>query len=272
MATHTQRWPAGTPCWAEIMVGDLERSKEFYRAVLGWEFEDSGPEYGNYVNALVAGRRVAGISPPLEGEDEWPHVWTTYFATDEIAATASAVRAAGAEPLLEPMEIGEFGRIGMWVDPGGAAFGAWEAAQHNGFGVSDEHGAVTWVDLMTPDVAAAKVFYGSVFGFGFEDLGAEGLTYAMFTPPGITWAVGGIGDVVPDDALGPRWCVTFGVGDADEARQRVLDAGGEAPDEPVDSGEGRLVTVKGPDGEEFSLLAAPNLEQPWGPTSWLTEG
>lgn len=256
MATHAEKWPAGTPCWVEIMVGDLSRSQEFYGSVLGWEFEDSGAEYGRYNNALVGGRRVAGMSPPMEGDDEWPTVWTTYLATDGLDATAEAALAAGAEPLMEPMEIGTFARMGLWVEPGGAAFGAWEAREHTGYVAHNEHGAVSWVDLATAQLEVSKAFYGRVFGLTYDDMSTDGVNYATFTPPGGDWPAGGMGDQPSVDALGPRWCVTFEVDDVDAARQRVLDAGGSAPDEPWEFEFGRLATVKGPDGEEFSLMTS----------------
>lgn len=247
------------------MVSDLARSQQFYHSVLGWEFEDSGSEYGHYTNALVGGRRVAGISPPMEGGGDWPRVWTTYLATDGVEATAEAAVAAGAQPLMEPVEIGTFGRMGLWVDPAGAAFGAWESREHTGYDAHNEHGAVSWVDLVTTDLDASKSFYRNVFGFGYEDLEMTGIRYATFTPPGGQWPAGGMGDQQDGDELGPRWCVTFEVDDVDAARQRVLDAGGAAPSDPWDFEFGRIATVNGPDGEEFSLTTSANPEGGFDP-------
>lgn len=256
MATHATRWPAGTPCWVEIMVSDLARSQEFYRSVLGWEFEDLGEDYGHYNNASIGHRRVAGMSPPIEGDDPWPTVWTTYLATDDVDATAEAAVAAGAEVLMEPLDIGDLARVALWVEPGGAAFGAWEARRHTGYVAHSEPGAVGWVDLATTDLGVSRAFYGNVFGVTYEDASVDGVGYTTFTPPGGEWAVGGMDEQSPDDVLGPRWVVTFEVDDVHAARQRVLDAGGSAPDAPWESGDGHLVTVRGPDGEEFSLLTS----------------
>lgn len=254
MATHTERWPAGTPCWVEITVGDLARSQEFYASVLGWEFEDSGPDYGHYNNALVGGRRVAGMSPPMEGGEDWPKTWTTYLATDDVEATAQRAAEAGAQAVLEPMDIAAFGRMGLWVDPTGAAFGAWESGGHTGYDAHNEHGAVCWVDLVTSDLRLAKSFYRNVFGLTYEDLAVTDIGYATFTPPGAQWPAGGMGDQQDGDTVGPRWCVTFQVDDVDAAVQRVLDAGGSVAGEPFELEFGRIATVAGPDGEELSLM------------------
>ena len=53
-----------------------------------------------------------------------------------------------------------------------------------------EHGVFSWVSLSTPDPAAAKRFYESLFGWEFEDVPAgPEMTYtfvsavfALFTP------------------------------------------------------------------------------------------
>ncbi|WP_353952069.1 VOC family protein [Knoellia sp. S7-12] len=266
MATHEEKWPAGTPCWVDITVSDLARSQAFYNTVLGWEFEESTEEYGGYTNAHLGGRKVAGMSASMEGMD-WPNVWSTYFATDDVDATAAAATGAGAQQTFEPMDVGAFGRMAMWVDPGGAAFGAWESRDHTGYEAHNEHGAVGWVDLATRDLKTSKAFYGSVFGLTYEDMSMSGVRYATFTPPGGEWAAGGMGDRQVGDALGPRWCVTFEVDDVDVARQRAVEAGGAAPEAPLEFEFGRIATVKGPDGEEFSLMTskAPDSEAPTAP-------
>lgn len=256
MATHAQQWPAGTPCWIEIVVGDLQRSRQFYRSVLGWEFEGSGEESGGVDNALVDGRRVAGMSVALEGADTRSAGWTTYFATDDLDTTARAAAGAGAVPLMEPVDLGAIGRLASWVEPAGAAFGARESREHTGHEALDGHGTVGWVDLVSGGTQASKAFYGTVFGLTFEDMAMVGISYSTFTPPGEHWPAGGMGDMQPGDALGPRWCVTFEVDDVEVARQLVIAAGGDAPHATGQFEFGAIATVRGPDGEEFSLMTS----------------
>lgn len=259
MATHEEKWPAGTPCWVDITVGDLARSQSFYTAVLGWEFEESNPEFGGYTNAHLGGRRVAGMSPPMAGMD-WPHVWSTYFATDDIDATAAAATGAGAQQVFDPMEIGDSGRMGTWVDPGGVAFGAWESREHTGYDAHNEHGAVGWIDLASAGLDASKTFYAQVLGLTYTDMSMPGMSYVMFTPPGAERPAGGMGEAQPGDDRGPRWCVTFEVDDVDAARQRTLDHGGGTTSEPYDFEYGRVAGVTGPDGEEFFLMTSAQMD------------
>ncbi|MFF0990026.1 VOC family protein [Kocuria nitroreducens] len=256
MTTHTEPWPAGSPCWVDLMASDLDRTQAFYRDVLGWTFSDSQPEYGGYCNALLDGRTVAGLSPTMEGLENAAHVWSVYLATEDISAHAARAVEAGATPVHEPMEVGPFGSMGMWVDRTGADFGMWQAHEHTGFGAYGEPGAVTWCDLMTADPAVAQGFYAAVFGYTYQDIGDDTMSYALFTVPGGQMPAGGIGGLDPKagDAQ-PGWSVAFQVEDVDAAVQRVREAGGSVDQEPFDFEYGRMAVVAGPDREVFVVMS-----------------
>ncbi|MFI7482197.1 VOC family protein [Kocuria sp. M1R5S2] len=255
MTTRTTPWPAGTPCWVDLMATDLEHTQKFYRDVLGWTFSESQAEYGGYCNALVDGETVAGLSPTMEGMESAPHVWSVYLATDDLAADAATAVEAGATQVFEPMEVGPFGSMGMWIDPTGAAFGMWQANEHTGFRRVEEPGTVAWCDLMTRDPGAAQEFYQTVFGYTYQDIGQENMPYALFTVPGGEQPAGGIGG--PDPAAGdaqPGWSVAFQVDDVDAAVERVRAAGGTVSADPSDFEYGRMAVVAGPDGEVFVVM------------------
>ncbi|MFI7585170.1 VOC family protein [Kocuria sp. M1N1S27] len=237
------------------MASDLERTQTFYRDVLGWTYSESQPEYGGYCNALVDGDVVAGLSPTMEGMEDAPHVWSVYLATDDIAAHAAKAGNAGATQLLETMEVGPFGSMGMWADPTGAVFGMWQANEHTGFTRVEEPGAVAWCDVMTADPAAAREFYAAVFGYEYQDIGDDSMPYALFTVPGGDRPAGGIGGPAPDagDAQ-PSWSVAFQVEDVDAAAERVRRSGGSISSEPSDFEYGRMTVAAGPDGEVFVLM------------------
>lgn len=255
MTTHPNPWPPGTPCWVDLMAGDLDRTEAFYARILGWSFTESQPEYGGYCNALVGDRPVAGLSPTMPGMEEAPHVWTVYLATDDIAATDAAATDAGAKVLAPPMEVAPFGWMGVWVDPSGAAFGAWQSAEHTGFNVTDEPGAPAWMDLMSRDYDAAREFYRTVFGFTYTDIGVQDMRYSMFDVPGGERPAGGIGDLSGDPGPMPSaWSTCFQVDDVDATAADIPAAGGAVVTEPYDFEFGRLAVASGPDGEVFALI------------------
>jgi predicted enzyme related to lactoylglutathione lyase len=255
MTTRNDPWPAGTPCWVDLMASDLDRTRAFYTAVLGWDHTDSDPEYGGYANALVGGRAVAGLSPTMEGMEDAPHTWCVYLATEDISSDAAKATGAGAAAVFEPMEVGPFGHMGMWTDPGGALFGMWQAKEHTGFQLFGEPGAPVWCDLMAADPAAARDFYARVFGYTYQDIGDEKMPYALFTVPGQDMPAGGIGGLDPDHPeVPPMWSVAFQVDDVDAAAERIREAGGAVTWEPSDFEYGRMAVATGPDGEIFTVM------------------
>jgi predicted enzyme related to lactoylglutathione lyase len=89
MPTRDTPWPAGTPCWVDLSVPDLQQAVRFYHAVLGWTFVDSGPEFGHYNIAQVNEKAVAGVGPVMsEGQ---PSFWTVYLATDDADTSAKLI-------------------------------------------------------------------------------------------------------------------------------------------------------------------------------------
>lgn len=256
MAERIDRWPPGAPCWVDIMVSDLDRSQDFYSSVLGWRFTPSDAEYGGYCNALVRGEPVAGMSPGMPGstEDD-PHAWAVYLETDDIEATGRAAVRAGARQVLDPLQVGAFGTMGVWRDPTGAAFGLWQPGDHTGFSVVGGHGTVAWCDLLTIDQERAEQFYADVFGYTYQDIGTRHEAYAVFTVPGMDRTGGGIGVPSEDMPVGPpMWWACFEVDDADVAAERVVAAGGTLLQDPEEFGYGELVLAAGPDGERFAMM------------------
>ncbi|MFI7483694.1 VOC family protein, partial [Kocuria sp. M1R5S2] len=250
-------WPNGTPCWVDLMATDPDRSQEFYRAVLGWEFEDpgAGPEYGGYRWALVDGRPVAGLSPTVPDLEGLPHLWRVYLATRDVPECVQRITEAGGTLLAGPTEVGRFGTMALCADPTGATFGLWQAGAHPGFRVVDVPGAVVWCDLVTPDHEAARDFYADVFGYSYHDSGADGAPYAMFTVPHEEGPAGGIGGTDPAAENAPAvWSVCFQVDDVDDVVRRVRGAGGSVMEDPIEFPYGRLAVVAGPDRESFAVM------------------
>lgn len=248
MTEHTS-WPAGAPCWVDITVTDLARSQAFYSRLLGWDFTDSAPEFGGYCNALINGRAVAGMSPPMEG---WEVItaWSIYLASEDVQKTHEAVLAAGGTAQMEPMEVGSFGWMGLWLDPAGAQFGAWQKKEHTGFEVLAETGAPAWCDLMSTDREKVKPFFADVFGFTYT--GMEGAPYDIFNVPGREGA-GGLGQA--EDGSGfTGWSIAFQVDDVDASAKVVTEVGGKVLGDPSDFDFGRMAPVAGPDGEAFVLF------------------
>lgn len=256
MSTRDEYWPEGTPCWVDLMAPDrtaAEAARDFYGGLFGWEFTAGSPDTGHYTQGLLQGRVVAGLGEALPGGETPPTVWTTYLAVDDVGSTARTVVAAGGQVLLQPMEVMTFGRMAIVADPGGAVFGLWEAGEHRGAGIVNEPGAMIWNEATTPDIEAAKSFYGAVFGHTFSDLGGPDFPYLGLEVDGQT--VGGIGQIGADSSgPPPHWLAYFGTADTDDTVARALRLGATVIGEARDSPYGRLATLAGPTGEVFAVI------------------
>jgi predicted enzyme related to lactoylglutathione lyase len=240
-------WPAGTPCWADITVPDVEAATAFYAAVMGWSFVDAGAVYGHYHVARTDGRAAAAISPvQQEGQ---PSFWTTYLATDDVDRTAKLITEHGGGLLFEPMDVPDNGRMTVAADPTGGVFGIWQAGGMNGFEIANEPGSVTWNDARLTDVEAGKRFYSAVFGHTFEPVPDAPDGYATVLLDGA--AVAGL--VGTPDGVPSHWLTYFAVADVDASMSAADRAGATVLMAAEDTEFGRIGILTDPWGATFAL-------------------
>ena len=164
MVTRDTAWPDGTPCWVDLGVDDIAKASTFYAGLFGWDIQAGPPEAGGYTMCLKNGRAVAGIGPS-QGPPGTPPVWTTYLAADDADQTAAKVTKAGGQMFMEPFDVLDVGRMAVAADPGGAAFGIWQARAHTGAGLANEPGTLCWNENHTRDFDRNKAFYQAAFGY-----------------------------------------------------------------------------------------------------------
>lgn len=241
----------GIPSWVDLSTPDVEGAKRFYSAVLGWEYSDAGTDEMPYSMATVDGRTAAGIGP-LQDENMLP-VWATYFAVEDADASALAIQEAGGTVLFEPTDIFDSGRMAIVAAPGGEVFGIWQAKEHIGAEVVNEHGSVSWNELMTDDVDGALKFYEAAFGHvsATADMGG-GMMYSTLAADGRQ--VAGVMEK-PDPGIPNSWAVYFFVDDTEEALKKVSENGGSILFGPQETpGVGMLGGATDPHGAYFSVI------------------
>ena len=254
MSIRTSPWPPGVPCWVDLMVPDVAGASAFYSAVLGWTVPEPQEEYGGYVVGQVRDAAVAGIGPEQPGART---AWTLYFATDDADRTAAAAADNGGTVLLPPGDVGPLGRMGVLADPSGAAFGLWQAGTMIGAGLVNEPGGLLWEDLRSTDPAAAKAFYGALFGYRYDPVDMAGTDYDTFTHPAEQAPLGGMGGLMGlPDGTSSHWLVYFAVADADAAVRAVESAGGRVVAPAKDTPYGRMAAVADPYGAVFMVMQA----------------
>jgi predicted enzyme related to lactoylglutathione lyase len=265
----------GVPCWIDTSQPDPEAAVTFYGGLFGWEFEDVMPPEapGRYFTARIRGGDVGAVgSIP----DQMPPVamWNTYIWVDSADETASKVREAGGKVVMDPFDIPGSGRMAVFTDPEGAFFCVWQAKEHKGARIVNEHGSLNFNDLNTRDVDGAKRFYGAVFGWqalelsgGFQawtlpgygdylERGDPDLRKRMAesdAPAGFEDVVASIvplGDDRPD--VPAHWNVTFAVDDADAIAEKAAELGGKVVAPPFDAPWVRMTVIADPQGATFT--------------------
>lgn len=251
MPIRDDPWPAGTPCWADIAFRDLPAAKEFYAAVLGWQYVETGEEFGNYNIAQVEGRAVAGMGPIME--EDWPTAWTMYLASDDTDATAKLITDNGGALLFEPMDIPGNGRMVVATDPSGAAFGVWQSLGMHGAGYFGGPGGLVWEDGRFTDPAAAKAFYAAVYGYTYGAVPGAPDDYQTFDLDGRP--AGGMGGMMgAPEGTPAHWLMYFGVASADAAVAEVEGRGGTVLSPAADTPFGRMATVQDPWSAVFAII------------------
>ncbi|GLZ38959.1 VOC family protein [Actinokineospora sp. NBRC 105648] len=247
MVTRNTSWPVGTPCWVDLGT-DVERATRFYSGLFGWRIEVGPPEFGGYANCFVGDAHVAGLGPLQEGQTS---AWTTYLSTEDAGADAAKITAAGGQVLVEPMAVADLGTMAVAVDPTGGLFGLWQSGKHTGTNLANEPGSLTWNDQKSSDLAAAKQFYSSVFGYAYTDLGEE---YATIHLAEGEPEVGGIG---VEQGKPGYWTTYFRVADTDAAIEKVRDLGGSVVDGPYPTPYGKQALVTDDQGAQFVVIEPP---------------
>jgi predicted enzyme related to lactoylglutathione lyase len=251
----------GSPCWIDLGAPDVAAAAAFYGSVFGWEFESFGPEAGDFGAFRLDGKTVGGVGPLTE--EGARSAWMIYFSTPDADATTQSVQRLGGTVRVAPLDADGEGRMAQFTDPQGGQFAVWQPGKTQGVDAVDEPGTLSWTELYTTDAAAAKEFYGSLFGWQTEDmpLPGGGGTYSLITPSGLgpERMQGGLMQL-PAEYLtltGGRayWHPVFGSADCDATVAKVTANGGSVQMGPEDAeGVGRLAVCLDPSGADFVVL------------------
>jgi uncharacterized protein len=254
MSERTSYAP-GTPCWVDLATPDIEAAVSFYGDLFGWQVPElpNSAEMGGYRRAKLNGKDVAGVMPLME--EGQPTAWGTHVSVPDAEATMDAVRAAGGEVLVEPMEIADYGKMSVFADPTGAVCGAWQPNAFAGAELVNEPGSLSWNELETRNPGTAREFYGAVFGWGFEEqhggpMEGYNLLQVGDAPVG---GMANIAGMVPDE-VPDHWMTYFAVENADEAVEKVKAGGGGVSFGPTDIPVGRFAMVTDPFGAAFAVM------------------
>ncbi|MGW3197236.1 VOC family protein [Streptomyces sp. NPDC001118] len=257
----TTRFVNGAPNWIDVTTSDIDGARSFYGGLFGWEFQSAGPESGGYGFFRLDGRTVAG--GVQTAPDQAPPAWTVYFQSEDAQATAKAAEQAHGRVLFQPMDVMGQGHMAVLADRAGVPFGIWQPGQTKGIDVASEPGTLCWVELHTPEIAAAAAFYHQVLGLETSAVPFPGGTYTCLNPAegGDDAMFGGIVPLTGDASEaeggegGPHWLPYFEVEDTDAVVDKVRQLGGTVrmPATTM-AGVGRMAMFTDPYGAHFAVI------------------
>jgi predicted enzyme related to lactoylglutathione lyase len=242
----------GVPLWVDVSSPDLDKTREFYSGLFGWNAQVvPDPQAGGYTMFYLDGKMV-GAAGPTFSPDQHP-AWTTYICTADADATAQAVKNAGGQVAMEPMDVMGQGRMAAFADPTGAYFSVWQPQAHRGAELVNEPGSFSWNELYTRDLPRAREFYQKVFGWEIEETEMGQGTYTLFKVDGRPIAGGMDMSFLPDD-VPPHWLVYFTVANTEDAAARVKELGGTILSGPQPTPMGPMAVIDDPVNAAFAII------------------
>jgi predicted enzyme related to lactoylglutathione lyase len=256
----------GSFIWYELMTTDADGAKAFYDAVVGWSIagrsaeQPNGVDYRHIIRSdgqsnggvlQLSAQMIAGGARPG---------WLGYLFVADVDASAAAIAGEGGQILMPPVSI-DVGRFAMVTDPQGVPFYIMSPTPPPGMeglksDAYDRHVAqhVSWNELYTSDLEAAKAFYARHFDFEFNSsmpMGALG-DYCFIDSGGQ-----GIGAVMqkPPHAPVAGWTYYIRVASIDAAKAVVEARGGTVTNGPMEvPGGDWIINGIDPQGAAFALV------------------
>lgn len=246
----------GTFVWYELMTTDTKAAEAFYRAVIGWNIQDSGMPGGGYAIVSAGHTPMGGLMalPAEVCEAGGRPGWVGYIGVSDVDALASRVEQLGGAIHRAPADIPGVGRFAVAADPQGAVFVLFTPLP----GQSPPQGSlgqVGWHELYAGHLDSAYAFYAAVFGWTKGeaiDMGPMGL-YQLFAT-GSEVPAGGM-MTKPGNVPVPFWLYYVNVDDIQAAAARVSAHAGQVVHGPTQVPGGNWIAqCMDPQGAMFALV------------------
>ena len=215
----------GDFCWINVLTPQPDDARTFFAKVLGWTYSDMVAMGGHRI--FVNGQNIGGIfdlndpnTPPGT-----PPVIGVMVKVPSANAAAERAKSLGGKA-MPPFDVGDAGRMAVCFDPNGANIDVWEPKTSHGIDAdSTHHGAPSWFESVTTDVARATPFYTALFGWTVETMPMPAFEYTVFRLDGEP--VAGMMPIMPEMGdVSPNWSTYFTVKDIDATARQVAELGG----------------------------------------------
>lgn len=239
----------------DLMSCDVARSLEFYHSLMPeWDVQgiDLG-EAGTYHVIRVDGRKCAGIVPVEPASGLVAH-WIGYVEVDDCDAASACAVAEGGQVPVPSMNVPGIGKFAVLMDPQRAMLKTLEPSGPIEHPAELSSGQFCWDELLTTDVASARAFYQSVFGWSAVEQRAEGKGEYTLMRSGDD-DVAGLMPMSAESDHSPTWLTYLYAQDLDERVGRAESLGAQLAIPPRDiAGTGRFAVLVDPVGAVFAMM------------------
>ena len=159
--------------WHELETDDPAAGEAFYKALVGWDTMTDDPGGGPYTMFTQDGVPAAGVMDLPEEAKQMGAIpcWLPYVGVEDVDAAVAQATALGAIAPMESFDVPAVGRIGLIIDPQGAALGLFAPAGDDPpANPPPGVGTTVWHELATTDYEAAFRFYEQIFGWAKVDV------------------------------------------------------------------------------------------------------
>lgn len=226
--------------WHELVAADVERAEVFYSELFHWTLRVWRPGIHDYAMIHAAGADHGGFLKQADA----PH-WLTYVEVPDADAVGARAEELGGRLVTGPIELPGVGRYVVVADPQGAEIAA-IAVEEQG---APPAGVFLWDELLTDDPAAAREFYGKLFGW---TVAKSSPTYSYFRAGGAN--VAGL-QRKPAEAPASTWLAYLRADDVDAVVERAERLGAVVTLAPTAvEGIGTFAVLVDPVGAAFGLF------------------
>ena len=255
-ATSPSSTSDGRFVWQDLVTTDAAAARQFYSALLGWEFGEATRGGRPYLLASTASGPVGGLVDVRDIKGAASQ-WVSYVSVSDLDRTLQQVQASGGK-ILVPPTVTAAGRASVVADPQGAALGLLQPSRD----VPDDPATPVnahffWREYLAEDSTKALDFYKGLFGYDASNTDtALGLEYFVLRRDG---ARAGLLEI-PDTSsqVRPNWLPYVLVDDPSALVTKVAGLGGRVLLEPsANRRNGTLAIVADPTGGVLALQKFP---------------
>ena len=107
----------------ELNTDNLKKAEKFYKSVFSWKLRPMPKQKYTMIDVGKGGTGGGMQKKPMKQQ---PTAWLPYVQVSDVKKTVQKATKAGARVMVDYMDIGDMGAIGIFTDPTGAAIGVWQ--------------------------------------------------------------------------------------------------------------------------------------------------